>query len=224
MYALLAPLIVPISVVSFGCICICFRYTLLYESKVEVDTGGRLYFEAIFHLFWGIFTSEICFLGLFILKTDLKTLGHDLGQIIVICFTLFCTVQYYAFLKRLYRPLIRDLDGEWSIVTHPIGGSEEQESYPLEVREKFRALRRGSQDLRRLQAIDGIIWLPKDSIGVSNALVDMIRASLGSRGFNESCVTNSGALMTDRGQVVLQSDVTSFIDSLEHERALRSNK
>jgi hypothetical protein len=151
-------------------------------------------------------------------------LGHDLGQIIVICFTLFCTIQYYAFLKRLYRPLIRDLDGEWSIVAHPIGGSEEQESYPLEVREKFRAMRRGSQDLRRLQAIDGIIWLPKDSIGVSNALVDMIRASLGSRGFNESCVTNSGALMTDRGQVVLQSDVTSFIDSLEHERALRSDK
>ena len=183
-----------------------------------------MYFEAIFHLFWGIFTSEICFLGLFILKTNFKTLGHDLGQIMVVCFTLFCTAQYYAFLKRLYRPLIQDLDSEWLKVTHPIAGSEEHESYPLEVREKFRALGRGSQDLRRLQAIDGIIWLPKDSIGVSNALVNMIRANLRSGRFNDSCVTNSGALMTKRGQIMLQDDVTSLIDSLEDESALRSDK
>jgi hypothetical protein len=222
-YALLAPVIIPIAIVSFGCNRICFRYTLLYKSKMEIDTCGHLYFQAVFHLFWGVFTLELSFLGLFILKTDVKSMGHDLGQIIIISLTLLATVHYYGFLKRLYRPLLRQWEISGPEAAHCIDQSEGQESHRPSVREKFRAQTMGFPNLHRLQAIDGTMWLPKDPIGVSDALSDIIRDMIDSTPTGGFSVTNSAAIMTNRGQVVLQNEVTSFVDGLEHERGLGKN-
>ena len=50
-YALLAPLVLVVSVISFSLIYLCFRYTLLYTAYIPVDTRGVVYFEAVFSLF-----------------------------------------------------------------------------------------------------------------------------------------------------------------------------
>lgn len=163
-----------------------------YTAFIPFETGGRLYYNAISYLFCGILTSELCFLGLFILKMGRASLSHDIGQIAIILLTLLGTLRYHEFLRRSYFdvPLTIGL---------PSTGKQK-----CRVSEKFR-----SQILRQSDSLTGetpSIWIPKDSEGVSNALLNSVRRVYLSSEKAGICITNCGAVMTDSGQIVLQDE------------------
>lgn len=205
-YALLAPLILPISVLAFGTALICFRYKLLYTSDSLVDNGGLHYFNAVFQLFWGVITSELCLLGLFILKISPTHLGHDVGQIVLLSLTLFSTIQYRKFLQHIYGPHLK---------SH---GVEFLQSRHSPVQRKFQA---ATSDLPRwcnlsfgTAKANAVIWLPKDPFGVSDTLIQMVSRKYFDPG--DKCCTNSGAEMKLSGQVILQRNPPATMDCPEN--------
>lgn len=194
-YALLAPLILPISFLAFGTVLICFRYKLLYTSNTLVDHGGLHYFHAIFQLFWGVITSELCLLGLFILKISPTHLGHDVGQIVLLSLTLFSTIQYRKFLRHVYEPHLK---------SHGMELHLQPPHSP--VQRKFQAAR---SDLPRwcdssfgTAIANTVIWLPKDPFGISDILIQVVSQIYFDPG--DKCCSNSGAEMKLSGQVILK--------------------
>ena len=200
------PLILPIAAITCGALRLCFRYVLLYTARITVDTGGRLYFRAIFDLYWGIITMELTILGLFLLKIDPSSLRDDLGQISILLLTIFCTVQYQQSIKSFYKPLIRHDEAVRCEGLAPLSNVTEQYSQP-DVGQKYRTTTRTVKECYTLEGRDLEIWLPKDVDGVSDALMESVRRNyIGPSSNAQIGLTNAGAAMTSNGDVILQND------------------
>ena len=82
-YSIIAPLVLICVVIAFGMFWVAFRYNALYVTKSSSDTGGLLYLTALNQLFTGIYTLEICLVGLFFLARDEEQRWVCLGQAII---------------------------------------------------------------------------------------------------------------------------------------------
>jgi hypothetical protein len=197
-YALLAPLILVTSALGFILTLFAFRYVLLYTAYIQTDTYGAAYLTAMFNLFWGLLVSEVCTLGLFILKIESSGLIHDIGQIAVLCVTLFCSIRYIALLTSLYRPFVKFHRNIRENTT---------------VRERFRRRVPFSQAIDSPQRRATTIWLPRDSLGVSQAVATSILENI--YGANEIfSVVTRGSKVTKDGQVILEYNSQDISDSL----------
>lgn len=201
-YALLAPLILATSALGFMLVLLTFRYILLYTAYIPIDTYGSVYFTAMLDLAWGLLVSEICALGLFILKIESSGLGHDFGQVALICVTLFCSIRYITFLTNLYRPRVES-------------GESEQDG--TSVREKFRQRRSLPDLLSSTPRRDVSMWLPGDSFGVSQAVTRSIleNAREVTGGNDEISIILKGCTVTRGGQVVLEPDADEVSRELD---------
>ena len=213
-YALLAPLILPLSFISFGIMLASFRHRMLYTAYIPFDNGGIHYFYAVFNLFWGIITAEICYLGLFVLKIDSAHYAHDAGQIALITLALFLTLQYRAFLQGLYNPLMRNLGVGMCGLSSSDRTFYDQGLRLPQVREKYRTSPRGLHSRSNNSEVDSVIWLPRDSIGVSDTMLETVKRKYFSSGVSgRQRISNASAEMSMSGHVVLQEDITSTIDN-----------
>lgn len=93
-YALFSPLILPIAALCVAVSRVRFRYALTYVSNVPSQTNGELYMQSLFDLFWGVLVMELGFIGLFLLKLDLRNARHDVAQITLLTLLLYCTWRY----------------------------------------------------------------------------------------------------------------------------------
>lgn len=93
-YTLFSPLILLITALCVVVSRVRFCYTLIYISNVLSQTNSELYMQSLFDLFWGVLVMELGFIGLFLLKLDLRNARHNIAQITLLTLLLYCTWRY----------------------------------------------------------------------------------------------------------------------------------
>ncbi|KAG8532599.1 uncharacterized protein KY384_002476 [Bacidia gigantensis] len=116
-YSVISPLILIFNIITFSLFWFVYRYNTLYVTKFGFDTGGLLYPTAINQLFTGLYTMELCLIGLFFLVRDAKlengvatTSGSPCkvqGIIMIVAF--FLTIIFQYLLNTAFGPLLRYL-------------------------------------------------------------------------------------------------------------------
>ena len=99
-FSLISPLILPIGTIMFGLFLIVHSYQAIYVLETNKDTAGLLYWEALNHLFVGIYTMNFFLLGLFILR---NALGPTFFAVLFIVGVTL--VQSYV--QKYFHPLMR---------------------------------------------------------------------------------------------------------------------
>ena len=159
----------------------------------------------MFDLVWGLLISQSCILGLFLLEIYPTQLFHSLGQVTVIVLTIFCTTRYISFLRRTYQPVLQYLQCRNS---------------SSNVEEKYRPI---GQQLSNLAysnvATKPVIWLPKDSLGISQVVVENIQEKvLNISGGEGLSIIHGGATVSKQGHIILRQDAGQIAETLEEYR------
>ncbi|SCU88901.1 LAFA_0E15170g1_1 [Lachancea sp. 'fantastica'] len=97
-YALIAPILMVFSTLALGLFYLAYTYNLNYVFGFSFDMRGRSYGRALFQVFLGLYLSEICLLGLFIMA---KTWGPLVIEAVFIAFTVLC----HLYFQRRFIPL-----------------------------------------------------------------------------------------------------------------------
>lgn len=108
-YSVIAPLISIFAIITFSLLWIAHRYSMLYVTRFESDTGGVLYPRAINQTFTGLYFMELCLAGLFFIEVDHKGTNVCTPHGIVMLVVLVLTVIYQILLNRSFSPLFRYL-------------------------------------------------------------------------------------------------------------------
>lgn len=97
-YSLIAPLILIFSLVGLLLMYLAYIYTLNYVQGFTFNSKGRNYPHALFQVFCGLYLSQVCLIGLFIMA---KTWGPLVLEIVA----LVATILAHLWLKRRFFPL-----------------------------------------------------------------------------------------------------------------------
>lgn len=108
-YSVIAPLISIFAVITFSLLWLAHRYSMLYVTRFESDTGGVLYPRAINQTFTGLYFMELCMAGLFIIVKDEKGELVCTQHGIIMGVVAGLTVIYQVLLNRSFSPLFRYL-------------------------------------------------------------------------------------------------------------------
>ncbi|KAL7950211.1 hypothetical protein V8C42DRAFT_309815 [Trichoderma barbatum] len=108
-YSVVAPLISIFAVITFGLLWVAQRYSMLYVTRFEVDTGGVLYPRALNQTFTGIYVMELCLAGLFFIVVDDSGTHTCTPHGIVMIVVLGLTILYQILLNNSFSPLFRYL-------------------------------------------------------------------------------------------------------------------
>ena len=99
-FSLISPLILPIGTIMFGLFLIAHSYQAIYVLETNKDTAGLLYWEALNHLFVGIYTMNLFLLGLFVLR-------NALGPTILASFLIVGVALVQSYVQKIFHPLMR---------------------------------------------------------------------------------------------------------------------
>jgi calcium permeable stress-gated cation channel len=108
-YSVIAPLISVFAIITFSLLWVAHRYSMLYVTRFESDTGGVLYPRAINQTFTGLYFMELCLAGLFFIEQNDKKTNVCTAHGIVMLVVLVLTVIYQILLNRSFSPLFRYL-------------------------------------------------------------------------------------------------------------------
>ncbi|SPN97561.1 related to PHM7 - similarity to A.thaliana hyp1 protein [Cephalotrichum gorgonifer] len=108
-YSVVAPLISIFAVITFGLLWVAQRYSMLYVTRFEHDTGGVLYPRAINQTFTGLYVMELALAGLFFIVRDKDGNNACTSQGIIMLVSLGLTIIYQVLLNRSFGPLFRYL-------------------------------------------------------------------------------------------------------------------
>ncbi|SCU90635.1 LADA_0F05446g1_1 [Lachancea dasiensis] len=97
-YSIIAPILLIFATFSLGLFYLAHTYNLNYVLGFSFDMKGRSYSRALFQAFLGLYLSEICLLGLFIMA---KTWGPLVIEAVFIVFTVLC----HLYFQRRFIPL-----------------------------------------------------------------------------------------------------------------------
>ncbi|CAI4050859.1 Phm7p SKDI_15G0750 [Saccharomyces kudriavzevii IFO 1802] len=98
-YSIIAPILLFFSTVMLSLIYVVYLYNLNYVFGFSFDLKGRNYPRALFQIFVGIYLSEVCLLGLFIMA---KTWGPLVLEVVWIVVTALA----HIYMKRKFMPLL----------------------------------------------------------------------------------------------------------------------
>ena len=100
--------------IMFGLFLIVHSYQAIYVLETNQDTAGLLYWEALNHLFVGIYTLNLFLLGLFILR-------NAFGPTIFTAFLIAGVALVQSYIQENFRPLMRYVSaGDFSDADTPI--------------------------------------------------------------------------------------------------------
>lgn len=108
-YSVVAPLISLFAVLTFSLLWVAQRYSMLYITRFETDTGGVLYPRAINQTFTGLYVMELCLAGLFFIVTDENENTTATPQGIIMLVALALTAIFQISLNSSFSPLFRYL-------------------------------------------------------------------------------------------------------------------
>ncbi|PKS09026.1 hypothetical protein jhhlp_003639 [Lomentospora prolificans] len=108
-YSVVAPLISIFAIITFSLLWIAQRYSMLYVTRFEHDTGGVLYPRAINQTFTGLYVMELALAGLFFIVRDENGDSACTIQGIIMLIALGFTILYQVLLNLSFGPLFRYL-------------------------------------------------------------------------------------------------------------------
>ncbi|KAL6862705.1 hypothetical protein ACO1O0_002942 [Amphichorda felina] len=108
-YAVIAPLISIFAIITFSLLWIAHRYSMLYVTRFDNDTGGVLYPRALNQTFTGIYFMELCVAGLFFIVEDKDGVNTCAAHGIIMLVVLGLTILYQVLLNKSFSPLFRYL-------------------------------------------------------------------------------------------------------------------
>lgn len=106
-YAVIAPLLMVILIITFSLFWFTYRYQMIYVSYAKAETNGLIFPKAINQLFTGLYFLEITLIGLFLLQT--RGANSCFPQAIVMIVTLVFTVLFQYLLNHAFGPLFKYL-------------------------------------------------------------------------------------------------------------------
>lgn len=108
-YAIVAPLISIFAIITFSLLWVAQRYSMLYVTRFEHDTGGVLYPRAINQTFTGLYVMELALAGLFFIVQDEDGENACSAHGTIMLAALVLTIIYQVLLNRSFGPLFRYL-------------------------------------------------------------------------------------------------------------------
>ncbi|KAL1302723.1 hypothetical protein AAFC00_003077 [Neodothiora populina] len=108
-FSIIAPLIMVFNLIVFSLYWFTQRYNVLYVYQFTIDTGGLLFPTAINQLMVGVYTLELCLIGLFFLAKDENGNLSAVPQAVIMIVMLVFTALYQWLLNDAFRPLFRYL-------------------------------------------------------------------------------------------------------------------
>ncbi|KAL1593378.1 hypothetical protein SLS60_010986 [Paraconiothyrium brasiliense] len=103
-YAVIAPLLMVVLMITFSLFWFTYRYQMIYVSYAKAETNGLIFPKAINQLFTGLYFLEITLIGLFFLQRFEGELSC-FPQAIIMIITLVFTVFFQLLLNRAFGPL-----------------------------------------------------------------------------------------------------------------------
>lgn len=97
-YSIIAPILLFFSTVMLTLLYVAYLYNLNYVFGFSFDLKGRNYPRALFQIFVGIYLSEVCLLGLFIM-------AKTWGPLVLEVFWIVVTALAHIYMKRKFIPL-----------------------------------------------------------------------------------------------------------------------
>jgi calcium permeable stress-gated cation channel len=176
-YAVLAPLILPLACVAFSLFWLLYRYLLLYMSQTDVETDGRTYPTALFQLMTGVYTCELCLLGLLFLQGSGTRQPMYFAQAATMAAIFLLTCAAHQVIRSWYGPLLELTD--FRLETP----SDAQETHPLQN--------------PVLEEKSLIVWIPRDKLGFSSAIKDATHDMVE--------ITDEGASLGSNGRIEIQT-------------------
>ena len=184
-YSTIAPLILPICMISFLLLLLAFRYNLLFVIQPQSDVGGFSFPSAWNHVFVGLYTLQLCAIGLFILVRDEFGSMRCIGQVVITIVTGVMTAFFQVTLGRItgpnsqYMPL-GDAEYAGNLAPCEPGSGHwpvHNDSEMLEPKEPANDVLNSLNNEVHAQpnyqhfalwAEPPVIWIPKDSYGISD--------------------------------------------------------
>ena len=218
-YSVVSPLILIVNVLAFALSLVVQHHKMRRISRSAVDTGGLVYYNAINHLFIGLYVMETYLALLFWLVRNEHNGVACPGQAIIMALLLLGTWFYQSLLNQAYRPLLDHLPvmlhGQ-AAGTLPMGGvcHGEQRMQVWDRLEFCNTLMgwpgedvaarsdtlapSGTADLMKalLCSTQPVVWLPNDKFNVSE---DEIRQTIDR--YDSIQISNRKAWMTRKGRV-----------------------
>jgi hypothetical protein len=111
-YSVIAPLILPLTILGFGIWWISTRYQMLYIYQYRQDTGGLLFPVAITQLFTGLYVLElfiIGFLGLALSADSNSAPKSIVPMIVFVAIVLSGTIMFHRIVKGAFQPILKYL-------------------------------------------------------------------------------------------------------------------
>ncbi|KAK9448960.1 uncharacterized protein V1518DRAFT_416805 [Limtongia smithiae] len=105
-YTIIAPLIIPISLIAFSLFYISYRYQFIYCNYSPIDSSGLYFPRAIHQLFTGVYVMELCLIGLFFLVRDEELRASCTPHAVIMIIVLLVTVVYQNVLRQSFAPLL----------------------------------------------------------------------------------------------------------------------
>ncbi|KAG5361440.1 hypothetical protein CJU90_2823 [Yarrowia sp. C11] len=113
-YSIISPIILIFCLISFTLTYMAFKYRIIFCNVNRVNSYGLFFPTAIFQLFTGIYTLQLCLIGLFFLVKDEKQTKfvctkHAIIMIVVLAFTILYQLHLSSKLKAVieYLPVDR---------------------------------------------------------------------------------------------------------------------
>lgn len=97
-YSVIAPLVLVFSSMALCFLYMAYLYNINFVLGFSIDSRGRNYPRALFQLFVGLYLSEICLLGLFIM-------GKSWGPVVLEAVIIPVTVLAHLYFRRRFEPL-----------------------------------------------------------------------------------------------------------------------
>ena len=178
-----------------------FRYNTLYVMLSENDTGGLLYPTALNQLFTGIYVLEIYLIGLFLLVRDDNQAWCCIGQAVVMILMTMLTIGFQILVNNAFGPLLvylptmhhrcdqecsQELRNTRRASGDTCGSPDLNQSVPSQFQFQHKALL-----VQR-----PTIWIPKDSLGISDNEISQTRATSA-----EISISNEGASIDMKGKI-----------------------
>lgn len=98
-YIIISPILLVFSTIMFLFLYLANLYNLNFVKGYSFDLKGRNYVRALFQVFVGIYLSEVCLLGLFIM-------GKAWGPLVLECVWIVVTALAHVYMKRRFLPLV----------------------------------------------------------------------------------------------------------------------
>ncbi|KAG0657026.1 hypothetical protein C6P44_004804 [Monosporozyma unispora] len=164
-YSVIAPLILPLSCISFTFVNLSFQYMFLYQfnSENKSETYGKLYLHGLIQLYAGMYFLELCLLGLISIGNRYDLVIY---MLILIIGTAVCHSKFIKFASYDHSFTNPKNESEQGVITW-------DENYLTNCIQQFQFPNINyNKNLKR-------IWIPWDKYGIAEEQEDVLHLLFG---------------------------------------------